>query len=135
MLLRSRPIRRLLGYALALAGAAGLAVWSAPIASAAPDVAFTRWLEGLWPQAQAMGVSRATFTSATHGLEPDLTLPDLDLPGRQGQPPRGQAEFVQPPADYVREANIARLAEHAKKLAADHRATLAAVEQRFGVPP
>jgi len=92
-------------------------------------------LEGLWPQAQAMGVSRATFTSATHGLEPDLTLPDLDLPGRQGQPPRGQAEFVQPPADYVREANIARLADHARKLAADHRATLAAVEQRFGVPP
>ena len=31
-----------------------------------------------------MGVSRTTFDAATRGLEPDLTLPDLDLPGREG---------------------------------------------------
>jgi lytic murein transglycosylase len=102
---------------------------------AAPDPGFTRWLDGLWPQAQAMGVSRATFTAAIHGLEPDLTLPDLDIPGRGAKPPPGQAEFVQTPADYIKEANIARLAEQGKKLAAEHRAALAAIEQRFGVPP
>ena len=82
-----------------------------------------------------MGVSRKTFSAAMHGLEPDLKLPDLDLPGRKGEPPRGQAEFVQTPGDYIREATIARLAERGKKLAAEHRATLAAIEQKFGVPP
>ena len=48
----------------------------------AADPVFQKWLQGLWPQAQAFGVSRATFEAATNGVEPDLTLPDLDLPGR-----------------------------------------------------
>jgi len=104
-------------------------------ARAAPDIGFSRWLESLWPQAQSMGVSRKTFTAAIHGLEPDLKLPDLDLPGRKGEPLRGQAEFVQTPQDYLRESSIARLAERGKQLAAQHRATLAAIEQKFGVPP
>ena len=81
-----------------------------------------------------LGVSRATFDAATRGLEPDLSLPDLHLPGRPERRPPAQAEFVQTPADYVREASIARLAAQGKKLAQTHRATLAAIEQRFGVP-
>ncbi len=101
----------------------------------AADPAFQKWLEGLWPQAQSLGVSRRTFDAATRGVEPDLTLPDLDLPGREGVPPRGQAEFVQTPADYVKEASIASLAGRAKGLAAEHARTLAAIEQKFGVPP
>ena len=109
---------------------AGCSVTSA----AAAEPAFQKWLAELWPQAQAMGVSRRTFEAATRGLEPDMTLPDLVLPGRPGAPPRGQAEFVQTPADYIKEANIARLAEQAKKLSADHSRTLAAIEQKFGVP-
>src|SRR3989442_9007779 len=119
-------------YAAILVGSwlAAAAVTSAQAA----DPAFHRWLEEVWPQAQALGVSRATFEAATHGVEPDLTLPDLDLPGREGIPPRGQAEFVQTPADYIKEANIARLAEQAKKLAVQHGRTLAAIEQKFGVP-
>jgi lytic murein transglycosylase len=119
-------------YAAIVAGA-WLAAAVATCAWAA-DPAFQKWLEDLWPQAQALGVSRATFDAATRGLEPDLTLPDLELPGREGVPPRGQAEFVQTPADYIKEANIARLAEQAKKLAAEHARTLAAIEQQFGVP-
>lgn len=114
-----------------------LAAWlvGAPPASAAADPAFRKWLAELWPQAQSMGVSRRTFELATQGVEPDLTLPDLDLPLRPGVAPRGQAEFVQTPADYIKEANIARLAERGKQLAAEHSRTLAAIEQRFGVPP
>ena len=119
-------------YAAILVGA-WLAAAAAMPARAA-DPAFQKWLEDLWPQAQAFGISRRTFDAATHGLEPDLTLPDLDLPGREGVPPRGQAEFVQTPADYIKEATIARLAEQAKKLAAEHARTLAAIEQQFGVP-
>jgi lytic murein transglycosylase len=102
-------------------------------AAAAPDAAFTQWLATLWPQAQAVGVSRATFDLATRGLEPDLTLPDLDLPGRVTKPP-GQPEFVATPADYIKEASIARLAEDGRKLAIEYRAPLAAIERRFGVP-
>jgi lytic murein transglycosylase len=100
----------------------------------AADPLFQKWLQGLWPQAQELGVSHRTFDIATRGIEPDLSLPDLDLPGREGAPPRGQAEFVQTPADYIKESYIARLAERAKKLAAEHSRTLGAIEQKLGVP-
>src|SRR5215472_1568660 len=106
----------------------------AATSAAAADAAFQKWLADLWPQAQALGVSRTTFEAATRGVEPDLSLPDLDLPGREGAPPRGQAEFVQTPADYIKEANIARLAAQGKKLAAQYGQTLSAIEDKFGVP-
>jgi len=119
-------------YPAVLLGAC-LVAFAATSAPAA-DPGFQKWLADLWPQAQALGVSRSTFDAATRGVEPDLTLPDLDLPGREGTPPRGQAEFVQTPADYIKEANIARMAGQAKKLAAEHARTLAAIEQQSGVP-
>jgi lytic murein transglycosylase len=125
--------KRVLEPACWAAGAILLAAMLPPTALAAPDAQFTRWLESLWPEAQKMGVSRKTFTTATHGLEPDLALPDLDRPGKPGMT-REQAEFIQTPADYVREATIARLAERGRKLAAEHRTTLAAIEKRMGVP-
>jgi lytic murein transglycosylase len=115
---------------LALLGLVG----AVPTPAAAADPGFQKWLQELWPQAQELGVSRRTFETATRGIEPDLTLPDLDLPGREGAPPRGQAEFVQTPADYIKESSIARLAERAKKLAAEHSRSLASIEQKFGVP-
>jgi lytic murein transglycosylase len=45
-----------------------------------------------------------------------------------------QAEFVQVPADYLKEASIARLAEEGQRLMAKHRSALAGIEARFGVP-
>ena len=42
----------------------------AGVQSASADDAFQSWLQSLWPQAQELGVSRATFDTATHGLEP-----------------------------------------------------------------
>src|SRR5262249_35822133 len=87
----------------------GLAVALAFSQPVAADEAFRQWLEALWPEAQGLGVSRATFEAATRGLEPDLALPDLSLPGRP-EAPRGQAEFVQTPADYLKESTIASLA-------------------------
>ena len=134
MLIAPRCLTLLQSFALAAIGSVWLALAAAPSAVAA-DTTFQKWLEGVWPDAQKAGVSRKTFDMATRGLEPDLSLPDLDLPGRPGQPQRGQAEFVQTPADYVKETSIARLADQARKLAAEHRATLAAIEQKFGVPP
>ena len=99
----------------------------------AADAAFTRWLEQLWPSAQQLGVSRATFDAATAGLEPDLTLPDLIIPGRPDRQP-AQAEFVQTPAQYLKESAFDNLAAQGRKLGEQHRATLTKVEQRFGVP-
>src|SRR6478672_12863722 len=103
-------------------------------AGKAADAAFQQWLAAQWPAAQAMGVSRPTFDAATRGLEPDLSLPDLALPGRADTAPQ-QPEFVQTPADYVRETSIARLAAQGKKLLETHRATLDAIERQFGVQP
>src|SRR5262249_23048972 len=73
------------------------------------DAAFDRFVQSLWPEAHKLGVSRATFDAATRGLEPDLTLPDLVIPGRPDRQP-AQAEFVQTPAEYLKEAAFDRLA-------------------------
>jgi membrane-bound lytic murein transglycosylase B len=79
-----------------------LALANAYPALAAPDAAFTQFITSLWPEAQAQGISRATFDAETRGLEPDYKLPDLILPGRPATGAPSQAEFVQVPADYVR---------------------------------
>src|SRR5690349_20173736 len=111
---------------------AALFLATAPAAHSA-DAAFTQFIQSLWPDAQRLGVTRATFDAATRGLEPDYKLPDLVLPGRTSPPPT-QAEFVQVPADYVRESSIARLAADGRALAAKYRDVLVRIEQRFGVP-
>jgi lytic murein transglycosylase len=112
-----------------------LALYFALLAPArAADAGFTQFIASLWPEAEAAGVSRATFDTQTHGLEPDYKLPDLILPGRPALGAPGQAEFVQVPADYIKEASIARLAEQGQLLMRKYRDALDAIEQRFGVP-
>src|SRR5579872_2309225 len=101
---------------------------------AASDPAFTQFIASLWPEAKQAGVSRATFDRETAGLEPDTKLPDLMLPGRPATGAPAQAEFVQVPADYLKEAAIARLAAEGQKLWAQYRISLDAIEKRFGVP-
>src|SRR5215475_8715782 len=107
------------------------ATWVTP---ARADEAFHQFLDSVWPEAQKMGVSRATFEAATRGLEPDLSLPDLAVPGRPERPPPGQPEFVQTPADYLKESSFERLAGRGRKHYAEHRDTLTRIEQEFGVP-
>jgi lytic murein transglycosylase len=118
--------------------AAVLMVASIAIGASSPalsaDAGFTQFIAALWPEAQAAGVSRATFEAETRGLEPDYKLPDLILPGRPATGAPSQAEFVQVPADYVKEASIARLAAEGQKLMQKHRAALGEIEKRFGVP-
>jgi lytic murein transglycosylase len=111
-----------------------LALIAACATPAHSDDAFHQFLESLWPEARNLGVSRATFDMATRGLEPDLTLPDLAIPGRPERPPPGQPEFVQAPADYLKESSFERLAARGRKLYADYRDTLTRVEHEFGVP-
>jgi len=105
------------------------------LASPAPaaDAAFEKFLAGLWPSAHDLGVSRATFDAAVRGLEPNYALPDLALPGRPEKQPQ-QPEFVQTPAQYLREPTFQRLAAQGKKFAAQYRDTLTHIEKVFGVP-
>ena len=110
-----------------------LLLCAGPRAEAA-DAAFAQFIVSLWPDAQSAGVSRETFDRETRGLEPDYKLPDLILPGRPATGAASQAEFVQVPADYVREASIARLASEGQRLMQKHRAALGEIETRFGVP-
>jgi lytic murein transglycosylase len=115
----------------------GVACWLCALSCLAwaDDPAFRGWLESVWPDAQAMGVSRATFEAATRGLEPDLSLPDLSVPGRPQTPPAEQPEFVKTPAEYLSEPTLTRLAGRASSLLQQHRRTLQKIEQDFGVPP
>src|SRR5437764_4178844 len=100
----------------------------------AADAGFTRFIASLWPEAQAAGVTRAVFDAQTRGLEPDYDLPDLILPGRPATGAPSQAEFVQVPADYLKEAIIARLASEGQRLLQKYRQALTEIESRFGVP-
>jgi lytic murein transglycosylase len=101
----------------------------------AADAAFQAWLQSLWPRAHELGVSRATFEAAMRGLEPDLSLPELVIPGRPELAAPGQPEFVLTPADYLKETTIEGLAAQGRKLLDHYRAPLTAIERQFGVPP
>jgi len=103
------------------------------VPSFAADAGFQQWLVQQWPAAQALGVSRATFDAATRGLEPDLSLPDLAIPGKPEKQPQ-QPEFVQTPSQYLREASFDRLATRGRELSTKYRDTLARLEKEFGVP-
>ncbi|WP_027529398.1 lytic murein transglycosylase [Bradyrhizobium sp. WSM3983] len=100
----------------------------------AADAAFTQFIGSLWPEAQGAGVSRATFDQQTRGLDPDYKLPDLILPGRPATGAPSQAEFVQVPADYVREGAIASLAGEGQRLLQKYNAALTKIEKSSGVP-
>jgi lytic murein transglycosylase len=111
-------------------------VWSIAIspASAQGNEGFRRLIESLRPEAEAMGVSRATFDAAFAGVEPDLSLPDLILPGKTASDVKGQSEFTKTPAEYVNAAYIAKLADQGKALQAKHRDALEKIERELGVP-
>ncbi len=75
-----------------------------------------------------------TFDAETRGLEPDYKLPDLILPGRPATGAPSQAEFVQVPADYVKEASSRGAGLEGQRLMQKYRAALSEIETRFGVP-
>jgi lytic murein transglycosylase len=125
---------KVLDHVLVIFAIAVVAIMASLAPASAADAGFTQFIASLWPEAQAAGVSRATFDAETRGLEPDYKLPDLILPGRPATGAPSQAEFVQVPADYVKEASIAALAVEGQRLMAKYREQLTAIEARFGVP-
>jgi lytic murein transglycosylase len=117
--------------AVALAFACLVTVLVAGGAHAQSADDFRRFLEALWPDAQKAGVSRATFDKALRGVEPDLALPDLVLPGKTEV--KGQAEFTRTPAEYLNAAYLAKLADQGKALQTEYAKWLAKIESDLGV--
>src|SRR5260221_227132 len=101
-----RPFGRITKPRFILVLIVSLAVLAASPAALAADAAFRSWLDSLWPEAEKLGVSRKTFDTATRGLEPDMSLPDLVRPSQPKTSQPGQAEFVKTPADYLSETTI-----------------------------
>jgi lytic murein transglycosylase len=98
---------------------------------AAPvEEGYRRFLAELWPEAERLGISRATFERAFEGVEPDRSLPDLVLPGQEV---KGQPEFTRTPAQYLDGDYLGRLSEQGRVLLKQHAAHLAKIEQDLGV--
>ena len=114
--------------ALCFAGAGDIAVAQAPKQPAkeqAIDHEFQMFLEALWPEARARGVSAATFTEAFEGVTPDPKIVALT---------QKQSEFVRPIWDYVAGAASPARVTKGQQIAGDWASMLDAVEQAYDVP-
>jgi membrane-bound lytic murein transglycosylase B len=114
MLTRS-ILSRLAAFALALA------IFGPP---AHADTDFAEFLAALWPDAQAAGVSRATFDAAFAGITPDPKV--IAAAGRQ-------AEFNQTIAAYVAARVTPSRIAQGQRLAAQYSSLLDRLERRTGV--
>ncbi|MBN9281564.1 MAG: lytic murein transglycosylase, partial [Hyphomicrobium denitrificans] len=127
-----RLSRLIQGFATTLA--LGLAVIvGGQAANARPATDFKTFVEGVWPDAKAAGVSRKTFDAAFKGVEPDYTIPDLDLPDRPKIDNSGQAEFTKTAADYLSAPYLEKLGVQGRAFLKDHEAALKRIEALTGV--
>ena len=85
---------------------------------------FRSCLEGLWPQAERRGVSRAVFDANVAGLTPDLRIMDL----LDSQP-----EFTKSFWDYLDLLVSDERIANGRAILAQHRAAFDAVEKAYGV--
>ncbi|MGL4496663.1 MAG: lytic murein transglycosylase [Beijerinckiaceae bacterium] len=95
------------------------------VASAQARSGFDGFIQSLWPQAQANGVSRETFNEAFAGVTPDASIIALT---------KKQSEFSAPIWGYLRSAVSAGRIEKGRAMAAQYADTLARVESQYGVP-
>ena len=103
---------------------------------AAVEKQFRAWLaDDLWPDAQKLSVSQATFAAAFKGVSLNWKLPDLIPPGEKPTVPKvqHQAEFGSPGA-YFAEGAIGPVVAGGRDRLDRYAKPLAAVEKRYGVP-
>ncbi|WP_353181336.1 lytic murein transglycosylase [Bosea sp. (in: a-proteobacteria)] len=98
---------------------------AAPPAATPASAGFDVFLQRLWPQAQARGISRATFDLAFRGVTPDASIVALT---------RKQSEFSAPIWSYLNNAVGGGRIQRGQAVAAENAAVLAQVEARYGVP-
>ena len=106
------------------------------LAVTVPPAAADAWsdfIAGLWPEAEAQGVSRATFDAAFGGLKPDYSLPDLIVPGKKRDDSAGQAEFTKSAFEYLNEKYLASLAVKGRQFLKDHEKDIINIEKKTGV--
>jgi lytic murein transglycosylase len=140
MRMRRRQVWAALAVLAALSGAVLPNATTAQAQSAAlpvpaAPIPFRTFLEQVWTEAKAQGVSRATFDAALKGVEPDMSLPDLVLPGAAGRETKAQqAEFVRSPAEYLNPKTLGNLIASGLVLDKKWDVTLAGIDQKYGVP-
>ena len=108
------------------------------------DKAFAAWLQALWPDAEAAGISRKTFDTNIKGLKLNWTLPHLVLPDPAvpGGPPLPKALAPKPihqpefdiPANYFDKTTLSVLATTGRGKLGQWSEQLAAMQNRYGVP-
>lgn len=110
----------------------------------AVEAQFAQWLQGLWPEADAAGISRKTFDTQLKGLTldwslPQLVPPDPAVPGGPALPaamkpkPKPQAEFGVP-QNYFKARSLNALSRGGKAKYRQLAKTLNAIEEQYGVP-
>ncbi len=117
---------------VARAIAAFLAFAAATAPASAAD-AFGDFLQSLWPEAEAQGVSRATFDAAFKGIKPDYSLPDLIIAGKKRDDSAGQAEFTKSAFEYLNPKYLTPLAADGRKFLKAHERDIINIEKKTGV--
>jgi lytic murein transglycosylase len=108
------------------------------------EKSFAAWLQALWPDVEASGVSRKTFEANLKGLKlnwslPQITPPDPAYPDGPALPaalkpkPRHQAEFDIPEL-YFSKGALSSLAATGRGKYKQLGQTLGAIQQKYGVP-
>lgn len=113
----------MLGRRRFILGAGSLAM--VPFTSTVALADFNAFVQQLWPDAQAAGVSRATFQSAMSGITPDPSVIKQT---------KAQSEFIRPMWDYVNGAVTGNRINRGAQSANSYAAVIADIEQRYGVP-
>lgn len=111
--------------ALAQEGRAPTTAPLAPFATSG-DAVFDAWRDQFATKAVAAGVKRDVVVQMLAGLTPEPRVVASD---------QNQAEFVRPVWDYIDRAVSARRVGDGQERMAQHRATLSAVQARYGVDP
>jgi lytic murein transglycosylase len=134
-----------LGLALlALAPASAGAANAVADYKKAVEANFAHWLQGLWPEAEAAGVSRKTFDAQVKGLTLDWSLPQLVPPDPAGPDgpalpdalkpkPRQQAEFGVP-ENYFSNRSLNALAATGRSKYKQLAPALGKIQKQYGVP-
>jgi len=147
------PLRALAAL-LAVLAVLLLAPWPALAADDADVAAYKRaveqrfgqWLQELWPDAQAAGITRATFDASLKGLKLNWSLPHLVLPDPAtpaGPPlPKALAEATAPthqpefdaPVLYFPAGALTSLSATGRAKISELGPTLTAIQKKYDVP-